>query len=182
MPSPPAAVREFFKTVLQQVYHFKVDVIAGDANAAAYKYYKRQEHQDLHDSSVAVMLKEMQRELNTGHPFERRLHMDHSTNNHPNQLHAANDIDCCFMAILSWRKPAGPRIMRKLWSNLKPNHSVNFREQIADLRERTDYPRRKRTEDISRERGESIESQLRAAAQRPYRDQEIRESPGTPKR
>ena len=36
-----AAVRDFFKTVLQQVYHFKVDVIAGDANAAAHKYYKK---------------------------------------------------------------------------------------------------------------------------------------------
>ena len=53
-----AAVQEFFGTVLQQVCHFKVDVIAGDANAAAYKYYKRQEHQDLHNSSVAVILRE----------------------------------------------------------------------------------------------------------------------------
>ena len=59
----PAAVRQFFKTVLQQVHHFKVDVIAGDANAAAYKYYKKQEYQDLHNSSVAVMLREMQREV-----------------------------------------------------------------------------------------------------------------------
>ena len=98
----PAAVREFFGTVLQQVYQFKVDVIAGDANAAAYKYYKKQEHQELHDSSVAVMLKEMQREVNTGHPFERKLHIDYSANCHPTQLHAANDIDCCFMDILSW--------------------------------------------------------------------------------
>ena len=32
----PAAVREFFETVLQQVRHFKVDVIAGNAKAAAY--------------------------------------------------------------------------------------------------------------------------------------------------
>ena len=40
----------------------------------------------------------------------------------------------------------------------------------ADFRERTDHPRLKKTEDISRERG--IESQLRAAAQRAYRDQE----------
>ena len=39
-----AAVREFFETVLQQVCHFKVDVIAGDANSAAYKYYKKEEH------------------------------------------------------------------------------------------------------------------------------------------
>ena len=53
--------------------------------------------------------------------------------------------------------------MRKLWSNLSC-------EQLADVRERTDCPRRKRTEDISRER--EIESQLRAAAQRAYRDQE----------
>ena len=44
-----AAVRQLFKTVLQQVCHFKVVVIAGDANAAAYKYYKSQEYQDLHN-------------------------------------------------------------------------------------------------------------------------------------
>ena len=35
----PAAVREFSKTALQQVCHIKVDVIAGDANDAAYKYF-----------------------------------------------------------------------------------------------------------------------------------------------
>ena len=40
------------------------------------------------------------------------------------------------MAILSWTTPARARIMRKLWSNHKPHHSVNFREQIADMRER----------------------------------------------
>ena len=37
MPSPPQAG----KTVLQQVHHFKVDVFAGDANTAAYRYYKK---------------------------------------------------------------------------------------------------------------------------------------------
>ena len=89
----PAAVREFFGSVLQQVCHLKFDVIAGDANAAAYKYYKKQEYPDLYDSSVAVMLRETKREVNTGHPFENRLHIDYSTNFHPTQLHAANDID-----------------------------------------------------------------------------------------
>ena len=54
----PAAGREFFGTVLRQVCHFKIDVIAGDAKAAPHKYYKKQEHQDLHDSSVAVMLRD----------------------------------------------------------------------------------------------------------------------------
>ena len=98
----PAAVQEFLGKMLQQVCHLKVDVIAGDADAAAFKYHKKQEDQDLHSSSVAIMLREMQREVNMGLPFENTLHIDYSTNNHPTQLHAANDIDCCSMAILSW--------------------------------------------------------------------------------
>ena len=39
----PYRVRQCFKTLLQQVHHFKVDVIAGDANAAAHTYYRWQE-------------------------------------------------------------------------------------------------------------------------------------------
>ena len=163
----PAAVREFFGTVLQHVCHFKVDVIAGGANAAAYKCYKKkQEYQDLFNSSVAIMFGEMQREVNMGHPLENRLHIDYSTTNHPTQLHAANDIDCCFMAILSWRKPAGPRIMRKLWSNLMPGLSMNLRKQIPELLEQTSDKKVKRTEDISRER--VVEIQRRMAAQRDF--------------
>ena len=87
--------------MLQQVYQFKVDVIAGDANAAAYENCKNQEYQDLYDSLVAVMLREMQREVNTGHPLESRLHTDYSTDSHPPKLQAADDLVCCFMATLS---------------------------------------------------------------------------------
>ena len=54
-----ATVREFFGTVLQQVCHFKVDVIAG----GQCRSIQRQEHQDLHGSSVAVVPREMQREV-----------------------------------------------------------------------------------------------------------------------
>ena len=156
----PAGARHFLKTVLQQVCHFKVDVIAGDANAALYKYYRSQEYQDLYDSSVAVMPREVQREVNTGHPFESKLHIDYSANNHPPQRHAADDLDCWFMAILSWRKPVAPRIMRKLWSYTTTGQFANLREQ---------------TEDNSRERG--VESQLRAAAQRGYPDPEDSQDP-----
>ena len=120
-----AAARELLKTVLQQVCHFKVDVSAGDANAAAYKYYKNQEYQCLYNCSVAVML----REVNTGQPLENSLHIDYSTNNHPSQLYAADDLDCCFMAVLSWKKPVGPRIMGKLWSNTTTGHSAISRER-----------------------------------------------------
>ena len=87
------------------------------------------------------MQREMQREVNTGHPCESRLH-------------AADDLDCCFLACLSWREPVGPRIMRKLWSNITTGQSENLREQTDDKKE-------KQTEDNSRERG--VECQLRAA-------------------
>ena len=119
----PTAAREFFETVIQQVCHFKVDVIAGDANAAAYKYCKNQEYQDLCISSVSTMLREMQRELNKGRPFESRLHSDYY-NNHSFHINSASDLDCCFMAILSLGKPPAPRIMRTLWSNTTTGHSA----------------------------------------------------------
>ena len=133
-----AAVREFSGTVLQQVCHFKVDVIVGDANAAAYKYCKRQEHQDLHNSSVAVMLREMQREVNTGPQLNAGFT---TTINHPPQLHAATDLDCCFICHPYMGKASRTPNRER---TLKPNHAMHFREQLADLRDRTDYPRGKK--------------------------------------
>ena len=72
----PYRVRQFFNTVIQQVHHFMVDVIAGDANAAAFRFYRNQEYQDLHNSSVSITLRETQHEVNMGHPFESRLNID----------------------------------------------------------------------------------------------------------
>ena len=113
----PLRVRQFFKTVLRQVHHFKVDVIAGDANAAAYKYFKKHQNQDLYNSSIAIMLREMQRENNTGRPYESRLHIDSYTNNHFSQLNSASDLDLLHHGYSLTRKPPGPRIMREFWSN-----------------------------------------------------------------
>ena len=113
----PKSVRHFFfKKVLQATHNWRVDVIAGDANAASYRYYPSQKCKDLHNSSVAIMLREMQSEVIRNQPYERRLHVDYLTNHHPLQLRAAGtpkeDLDCCFMAILSWGKPVGCRIAR----------------------------------------------------------------------
>ena len=55
--------------------------------------------------------------------------------------------------------PVGPRIVRKLWSNITTGQSENLREQ-------TDDKQGKQAEDNSRER--RVESQLRAAAHRGY--------------
>ena len=73
------------------------------------------------------------------------------------------------LIVVLWGKPAGPRIMRKLWSSLKPKHARIFVKNNRITRANR-LPKRKRTKDIPRERG--IEAQLRAAAQRANRDQE----------
>ena len=83
------------------------------------------------------MLKEMQREVNTGRPFETRYHIDYFTHDHFSQFRSASDLDCCFMAILSWRNPPGPRIMRKIWSNTRERTQGKEKEQAED----SSYPK-----------------------------------------
>ena len=118
--------------MLQHVHNFKVDVIAGDASAAAYKYIKKQQYQDLYNSSGAVMFREMLREVNTRRPFESRLHIDYYTNNHFSQLSSASDLACCLLAILSRGKPPGPRIMREFWSNSRVRIQGNEKRRGED--------------------------------------------------
>ena len=96
----PAAVPQFFTTVLQQVCHFMVDVIAADAQRCSIQVLPMSRVHDLYASSVAVTLREMQREVNTGHPFDSRLHIDDYRNDHFSQFNTAGDFDCCFMAIV----------------------------------------------------------------------------------
>ena len=54
----PHRVRQVFAQALKKVQHHRVDVVVGDATAAAYRYYKRQEYQALYNSSIAVTLRE----------------------------------------------------------------------------------------------------------------------------
>ena len=126
----PNRVRQFFAKVLKEIQHYRVDVVAGNANAAAYKYYERQEYRDLYISSVAAMLREMQREVNMNRPFESRLGFDYSTNNHFSQLRSTDHPDRYFVAILLWRNPPGPRIMRKLRSTRVSVRRVRGRKTL----------------------------------------------------
>ena len=116
-----------------------------DANAAANKYNKRQEYQDLYHFSVAVALRDLQREVDIDRLLESRLHIDYWTNKHNSQLRSTDYPDCCFMAILSQRKPLGPRIMRKLWSNTRERTQSKEKELVED----SSYP--KCIEDMPRE-------------------------------
>ena len=96
----------FFAKVLKKVQHHRVDVVVGDATAAAYRYQNRQEYQYLCNFLVAVMLRDMQREVNMSRPFQSRLHCDYSTNNHHSQLRSTDYPDCCFMAYSPMEKTA----------------------------------------------------------------------------
>ena len=66
-----------------------------------------------------------------------------------------NSPACCFMATLSWRKPSGPRITRRLWSNTRERTQSQEKEQAGD----SFYPN-------------SIEVMLRETARKSYPDQE----------
>ena len=150
MPSPPRAGNEgtlscstVFRNSTSASTPLQGRCLCWRCDAAAHKHYKKkQEYQDLHNSSAAVMLREMQREVNTGRPFERRLRVDSYTNNHFSQLRSASDLDCCFMAILSWGKPLGPRIMRKLWSNTRERRQGNEQDACSTSQgEDSSYPK-----------------------------------------
>ena len=91
---------------------------------------KNQGYRDLCNSSVAVILREVQREVDGRRPFEDRLCIDYYISNHFVHTSTASDLDCCFMAILSRWKPPGPRMMRTLWSN--------SREQMEKYEKRKD--------------------------------------------
>ena len=54
---------------------------------------KKQQYQDVYNYSVAIMLREMQREGNEERPLETRLDIDSYTNNHFSQLCSASDLD-----------------------------------------------------------------------------------------
>ena len=123
---------QFFAKVHKKVQHCRVDVLAGGANASANKYYKRHEYQDLHNFSVAVTLRDMQREVDIDRPMESRHQIDYWTNNHNSQLRSTDYPDCCFMAILSRREPLGPRIVRKLWSNTRERTQSKEKELAED--------------------------------------------------
>ena len=124
------SVRQLIKTVLQQVHNFKVDVIAGDARAAAYKYYKRQEYQGVYNSSVAIRLRAKHREVNEGRPFASRLQIDYGNSNHSLHISSASDLDRCFMALLS-------KILRKHWSNSRERMPSHEKRQDED----SSYPK-----------------------------------------
>ena len=84
------------------------------------------------NSSVAVKLREIQREVSMGRPFKSRLHIDHFTDNHLSLLRSAGDLDCCFMAVLSGREPPGSRIKKTLWSNTRERTRSEEKEQAED--------------------------------------------------
>ena len=108
------SVREIFKTALQQVYNFKVDVIVGDVNATSTILQKAGVPRSAQFFSCRKM----------GRLFES------NTNNHLSSFPSAADLDCCFMAFLSRRKPLGPRIMRNLWSNSSEQTQGNDKGEV----------------------------------------------------
>ena len=156
----PYRVWHFFAKILKKVRHYRVDVVAGDATAAAYRYQQRQEYQYLCNFWVAVILREMQREANMNRPFQSRRHCDYSTNNKHSQLRSTDYPDCCFMAYSPMEKTVWTQNCEKLWSNTCERTRSEQKEQAED----SSYP-------------EGIEVLLMEAAGKNYPDPENPDNP-----
>ena len=99
-----------------------------------YRYYKKQEYQDLYNSSIAFTLMEMVREVITDSHFKTGF----TFISKPVRLHhTADDFDCCFMVILSCRQRVGPRILEKIWESYCKWSFCSFaREELKACLER----------------------------------------------
>ena len=70
-----AAVQEIFETVFQQMCLLRIDVITTDLNDVVYKRYKKQKYEDLQNSSLVIILREMQREVNLDLPIFQEIYI-----------------------------------------------------------------------------------------------------------
>ena len=75
------------------------------------------------------------RSIRYARTFKSRLHIDYSTNNHSSQLRSASDLDCCFMAILSWRKPTWtPNCQKNSGATLVSEYRVTRKDKKRTAR------------------------------------------------
>ena len=109
----PHRVRQVFAQSLKKVQHHRVDVVVGDATAAAYRYYKRQEYQALYNSSIAVTLRQNKRKFKMNRPFQSRHHSDYPTDHHHSQLRSTDYPDCCFHGCSLMEKTAWTQNLEK---------------------------------------------------------------------
>ena len=113
----------------------------------------------MHSSPVTVMLRDATwGQIRDCCPLESRLHIDFHTTNHSYHLGSASDLDCWFMAILSWRRK----------NHLDPVLGCNSRE-------RTQGYEKGQGEDSSYPKG--IEMLLRETARKGCPDPEYVDNP-----
>jgi len=102
-----------FGEFLQLCIDSRVDVLCGDANQAAYKYYNHQTFRDIPNSMVVRLVRDMVESVNKDLAYPQRLSMNFMTNNHEENFRT-DDPDCCVTFVFGWGKATAARTTRKL--------------------------------------------------------------------
>ena len=114
----PHRVRQVFAQALKKVQHHRVDVVVGGATAAAYRY---QQEARVPRFVQVLGCRHVKRKCYGRSTSAAHFRADIIVIIRPiiTILSFARQIILivAFMAILSWRRPLGPRIVRELWSN-----------------------------------------------------------------
>ena len=123
----------------------KVDVIVGDANKLANRYYAGQAYDDMANSSFQVSMRQALYYWNTGTPLSRRLSMEfvdatrledkESGDSHSRA--SQTDLDCMAGVVLGWGKSL-PQIFdrQKMENDYMRDQVVDTISAFADDREK----------------------------------------------
>ena len=137
------------KRYFQAVIDYQVDIISGDANQAAFKYYNNQEIPDPGNSVVQLLFHQMIADVNRGVELKCRVSGLLLDNNSVNEYVSLSrgepdvDLDCCFTGILHWGHNEDALVARRaLPANEIPadllfgpiDFSVNMSDRIRQLK------------------------------------------------
>jgi hypothetical protein len=105
-------VRRHFEQFIRSCVKHRVDVLGGDGNGAAYKYFNNQKFSDPMNSSVCRIIRHVQEQWNTGKPVALRLTLDEISSSKLDNNLAFTCDDCCWVHVFGWGKTVASRAER----------------------------------------------------------------------
>ena len=118
---------------LQLCIDYRVDILCGDANQAAFKYYNHQAFHDIPNSMVVSLVRDMVATVNKDLAYPQRLSMKFMTNNHEENF-VNDDPDCCVTFVFGWGKAKAAKATRRLMlQDLQPKGPHLTTEEWRDF-------------------------------------------------
>ncbi len=124
-------VRKHFEQFIHSCVKHRVDVLGGDGNRAAYRYFNNQKFSDPMNSSVCRIIRHVQEQWNTGKPVALRMTLDEISSGKLDNSLAFTCDDCCWIHVFGWGKTVASKAERlAMLENKKPaRHNFSSDEE-----------------------------------------------------